>query len=125
MNKYRMFILALVCILCQLFGCSRQSMNDIIKNQPSIHGVITQVHDTYIMIDLESETYSDNSACTVSLDVENSDGLYSPMNIGDEVVVYFDGLISETYPMQINNVYAITLETPANRQTDSASVSTD
>ena len=125
MKKYRMFIFALVFILCQLFGCSRQSMNDIIENQPSVHGIITQVYDTYIMIDLESEHYPDNSACTVSLDVENSDGLYSPMTVGDEVVVYFDGLIAETYPLQINNVYAITLETPANRQTDSTSVSTD
>ena len=70
MKKYRMFIFALAFILCQLFGCSRQSMNDIIENQPSVHGVITQVHDTYIMIDLESESYPDNSACTVSLDVE-------------------------------------------------------
>lgn len=120
MKKYRMFIFALAFILCQLFGCSRQSMNDIIENQPSVHGVITQVHDTYIMIDLESESYPDNSACTVSLDVENSDGLYSPMTVGDEVVVYFDGLIAETYPLQINNVYAITLRTPVNRPPSAA-----
>ena len=36
-------------------------------------------------------------------------------SIGDEVVVYFDGNIAETYPMQINKVYAITLTTPADR----------
>ena len=34
-------------------------------------------------------------------------------NINDEVVVYYDGNIAETYPMQINTVYAITLKTPA------------
>ena len=34
-------------------------------------------------------------------------------NIDDEVIVYYDGDIAETYPMQINTVYAITLKTPA------------
>lgn len=32
-----------------------------------------------------------------------------------EVVVYYDGYVAESYPMQINNVYAITLKTPADR----------
>ena len=36
-------------------------------------------------------------------------------NIGDEVVVYYDGNIAESYPMQINTVYAILLKEPANR----------
>lgn len=36
-------------------------------------------------------------------------------SVGDEVTVYYDGSIAETYPMQINNVYAITLRTPADR----------
>ena len=36
-------------------------------------------------------------------------------SIGDEVVVYYDGNVAESYPMQINTVYAITLKTPANR----------
>ena len=36
-------------------------------------------------------------------------------NIGDEVVVYCDGNVAESYPMQINTVYAITLKTPADR----------
>ena len=34
-------------------------------------------------------------------------------NVGDEVVVYYDGMVAESYPMQINKVYAITLKTPA------------
>ena len=36
-------------------------------------------------------------------------------NVGDEVVVYFDGNIVESYPMLINKEYAITLPTPADR----------
>ena len=50
----------------------------------------------------------------VSLDVENKDSM-THFSIGDEVVVYYDGNIAESYPMQINTVYAITLKTPADR----------
>ena len=51
---------------------------------------------------------------TVSLDVECADSV-THFNIGDEVVVYYDGNVAESYPMQINKVYAITLRTPADR----------
>ena len=46
--------------------------------------------------------------------MENKDSMTS-FNIGDEIVVYYDGNIAESYPMQINTVYAITLKTPADR----------
>jgi len=36
--------------------------------------------------------------------------------IGDEILVYYDGNIAESYPMQIHTVYAITLKTPADRE---------
>lgn len=32
-----------------------------------------------------------------------------------EVMVYYDGSIAESYPLQINTVYAITLKTPTDR----------
>lgn len=44
--------------------------------------------------------------------MENEDSMTN-FNIDDEVIVYYDGDIAETYPMQINTVYAITLKTPA------------
>jgi hypothetical protein len=50
----------------------------------------------------------------VSLDVQNGDSM-THFSVGDEVVVYFDGNIAESYPMQISTVYAITLRTPAHR----------
>ena len=36
-------------------------------------------------------------------------------NIGDEVIVYYDGVtLQMSYPLQINTVYAISLKDPAN-----------
>lgn len=84
------------------------SMNDIIANAPSITGIVKEIGENSILIENEDGEYR------VSLDVENTDSM-THFSVGDEVVVYFDGMVAETWPMQINNVYAITLKTPANR----------
>lgn len=55
---------------------------------------------------------NDNGEYIVSLNVESNDS-YKGAVIGDEIVVYYDGKIDETYPMQIHKVYAITLKTPS------------
>ena len=84
------------------------SMNDIIVNAPSITGIVKDIGEKAILIENENGEY------WVSLNVECKDSMVS-FSIGDEVVVYFDGLVAESYPMQINRVYAITLKTPADR----------
>lgn len=84
------------------------SMNDVIANAPSVTGIVKDTGEKAILIENENGEY------WVSLNVENKDSMVS-FSIGDEVVVYFDGLVAESYPMQINRVYAITLKTPADR----------
>lgn len=109
------FILALICLL-GLVGCNNRSMNDIIENEPSITGIVEKVRDNSIIIYLETDSYPNGASCKVSLDVENKDS-YTSVSVGDEVVVYYNGEIAESYPLQLNTVYAITLKTPANRET--------
>ena len=107
MKKLIALVLALVCILT-LAGCDRKSMNYIIQNEPSITGLVKDTGDNAILIENGDGEY------WVSLNVENKDSM-THFTIGDEVVVYFDGNIAESYPMQISRVYAITLRTPADR----------
>ena len=107
MKKLIALVLALVCILT-LAGCDRKSMNYIIQNEPSITGIVREADESAILIE------NDDGEYWVSLNVENKDSM-THFTIGDEVVVYFDGLIAESSPMQINRVYAITLRTPADR----------
>ena len=106
MKKSLLLILACVVMLC---ACQK-SMNQIINNEPSITGTVVEVYkNSVLMEDENSDSYS------VSLNAENSDS-YTDIVKGDEIVVYFDGSIAESYPMQINKVYAITLKTPADRE---------
>ena len=107
MKKLIVFMLAFVFVL-PLAGCNNRSMNYIIANEPNITGIVKDTAEKAILIENENGEY------WVSLDVENKDSITS-FHIGDEVVVYFDGMVAESYPMQINTVYAITLKTPADR----------
>lgn len=102
MKKILSLILTLFCVL-SLVGCGR-SMDDIIKNESSITGVL---------ISIQTDAYPYGAYCDVSLDAENKDDMVD-FNIGDEVIVYYDGNIAESYPLQINTVYAISLKDPAN-----------
>ena len=107
MKKIISFVLALLCALT-LFGCNTRSMNYIISNEPSITGIVKETNENAILIE------NDDGEYWVSLNVESKDSVTN-FNVGDEVVVYYDGNIAESYPMQINTVYAITLKTPADR----------
>ena len=107
MNRFLPLLLVLVCVL-GLAGCGNRSMNDIIVNEPSITGIVKDVGVNAILIE------NDNGEYRVSRNVENKDSM-TDFVVGDEVVVYFDGNVAESYPMQIITVYAITLKTPADR----------
>lgn len=113
MKKWMAFVLAAVCLM-SIAGCGR-TMDYVIANEPSVTGIVEEVHDKYILIHIETDGYPNGADCAVSLDVENKDSM-THFSVGDEVVVYYDGAIAESSPLQISTVYAITLLTPARRE---------
>ena len=113
MKKLIALVLALACVL-GLVGCGR-TMNDIIENEPNVTGIVEEVHDNYIVMYSEAaEGYPNGSRWSISMNVENKDS-YTDIVVGDEIVVYYDGMAMETDPLQVSTVYAITLKTPADR----------
>ena len=113
MKRIVFFLLAASCLL-SLTGCNKRSMDYIIANEPSITGNVTQIQTDSILIENNGGEY------WVSLDVQNKDSM-THFSIGDEVVIYYDGMIAESYPMQINRVYAILLIEPADRSVNEQS----
>ena len=113
MNKKIAMLLAVICVLC-MGGCDNKSMNYIIQNEPNITGMVKTITNDAFLMENETGEY------WVSLKVENKDSM-THFNTGDEVVVYFDGNVAESYPMQISTVYAITLKTPADRTSNDQS----
>ena len=116
MKKLIALVLAMVCVV-GLVGCGR-TMNDIIENEPNVTGVVEEVHDNYIVMYAETaDGYPNGSRWSISLNVENKDS-YTDIVVGDEIVVYYDGMAAETDPLEVSTVYAITLKTPADRLPD-------
>lgn len=115
MKKYIALVLTAVCVLC-LFGCNSNSMDYIIANKPSVTGIVQEVHSDYIIMYSETaDGYPNDSSWSIPLNnVENTDSYTDPV-VGDEIVVYYDGMPMETDPLQVSTVYAITLKTPAER----------
>lgn len=103
----RWVALALLCLF-GLTACNDRSMDSIVGSEPCIVGVVRKTGENACLIENETGEY------WVSLDVENADSV-TDLDVGDEIAVYYDGMIAESYPMQINTVYAITLRAPADR----------
>lgn len=112
MRKEFLFLLTLCCAV-SLTGCNSRSLNNIIENEPNVTGIVTEVYDnSFLMLGEPTEGYPNAEKYSVSLKVENEDS-YASVAVGDEVVVYHNGEIAESDPLQINTVYAITLKTAA------------
>ena len=113
MRKFTGFTLAVSCLLA-LAGCNNRSMDYIIAHEPNVTGIVEEVGEGSLLMEIQWEGYPGGASCWVSLDVQNQDS-YTNVDVGDEIVVYFNGEIGESDPLQINTVYAITLRTPASR----------
>lgn len=93
-----------VCIL--LSGCTK-TIDDIIADEASIKGLVIDVNETsFLMEDKEGTQY------VIPKEVEYRDS-YGDMVNGDTVVVFNDGTLLESWPVQMHHVYAITLQKPA------------
>ena len=108
LKKWTSFILILI-IALNLAGCSNRNVNRNLQNKPDITGTVLEVHDNSILLEINKEGYPDGTRCKVSLNEKNRDN-YAEVSVGDEVVVYYDGKIAESDPLQINTVYGITLK---------------
>ena len=100
-----------------------KSMNDVVENAPSIQGNVIEVYEDYMIIHFVTSGYPYGADCTVTLAPVYGDS-YTDVSVGDEVVVYFDGSIMETDPLQLGTVYAITLRTPASRNSKESNIIT-
>lgn len=62
MKSWIVSILALVCIL-GLVGCNNRTMDYIIENEPSIIGIVEEVHDNLITVYINTEDYPNEEKC--------------------------------------------------------------
>ncbi|MDR2044595.1 MAG: YobA family protein [Clostridium sp.] len=88
------------------------TIDDLIsRNEPHFRGIVTERSGNSILVEVSEGEEVRRSAdlIWVSLDVVRKDGAFAG-KVGDEVTVYYDGMIAESYPAQIHKVYAILTE---------------
>ena len=85
------------------------SMNNAMK-EPHFSGTVTQLYDNVILVNVNEneDVHSSSDLISVSLDVKVKNCM-THFTIGDEVIVYYNGEITESYLAQVNTVYAIVL----------------
>lgn len=90
------------------------TMNDIFK-EPNFKGIVTEGSNNSILVsvDKDEDEFKSSEKISVSLNVKLKDSM-THFNVGDNVSVYYDGEILETYPAQVNGVYAIILRGATN-----------
>ena len=103
-------LLGVVLPILFLFSACKPSLNDVIATKPCKQGVVESVYEQSILLAEDKAEGDPNTGglYSVSLDVEYSDSMTNFYE-GDRVAVYYDGGIAESFPGQINDVYAILL----------------
>lgn len=79
------------------------TMNDVMQHKPRLFGTVLEIYDNNSIENISSDKI------IVPLDVIMTDVSVSKddFNIGDIVKVYYDGIIEDNEPAQVNEVYAI------------------
>lgn len=110
-KKMLWIVLGAVLLICLALAYifKPMTMNDI-YSEPNFTGVVDEVLDKAIIVSVDEgeDALKSSDKMSVSLDVKLKDSM-THFNVGDKVKVFYDGVIAESYPAQVNTVYAILL----------------
>lgn len=100
---------ALIVCIALIIIFKPMTMNDI-YSEPNFTGVVTEVSDKAIIVSVDEgeDELKSSDKISVSLDVKLEDSM-THFDVGNEVRVFYDGVIAESSPAQVNTVYAILL----------------
>ena len=108
--RIKHFSIGVFISLLLLSGCTVPMNMDSVVKEPHFAGVVVEVYDNSILVSVNEgeEARKSSDLINVSLNVELKDSMTEFIS-GDEVIVYYDGTIAESYPAQLLKVYAIVL----------------
>lgn len=112
----RKFVL-MIAVALLIVGCSPdKDEKSETSNEATIRGVIQEINpDTILML---SKDRIHSGQVQVSKRVEKNEKILEDLNVGDEILVHYDGYISESDPAQINGVEKIEISTKAELSED-------
>ena len=113
MKKHYQLFIIMVFLLLSLACTKKVNMNNV-TDQANFAGVVDRVDKESIIVRVNEaqDEFKSSDLLSVSLDMEFKEKS-NDFKVGDEVSVYYDGVILESYPAQINHVYLILLVSEA------------
>lgn len=89
------------------------TIHDVIQHKPNFRGTVVDMNDDHsilVKVNENEAIIKCSDKIFIPLDVKMKGVSARNFDIGDEIRVYYDGSIAESYPAQINEVYAIFIE---------------
>ena len=107
MKKLIALVLTLVCLLC-LSACDGKAGKDFDKADDlhQFDATILEIHDGYFLVEPVAGMIELNSADKIEVSTQNADSSIE-WQVGDLVLITYDGVILETYPARLNQVYKV------------------
>lgn len=105
MKKY---ILLYAFVLLTLIACTENKGDMHLNDKESFTAVVKNVNLNSIMVSVNKDQneYKICDVLKISLDYDNKDSTVK-FNTGDQVRIYYNGIILASYPGQITGVYGI------------------
>lgn len=105
MKRLFILILAIACIV-GLVGCDKLDIDSAQDAQCSFEAHILEIHDTHFLVEPVKGSSESRSADKIEVTNKNIDSPLVP-GVGSLLKITYDGMIQETYPARITNVYKI------------------
>ena len=107
MKQFLILLLSLICIL-SLSACDGKSGKDFGQSEDlyRFEAIILEVHDAHFLVKPREDTQEARSADKIVVSTQNADSNVQ-WQVGDPVLITYDGIIMETYPAQLHQVYKI------------------
>lgn len=124
MKRKKLYGILLVVVILIGIGIAylfRSMTRDDIYSEPKFRGTVQEVSDKSVLVAVNpgEEILRSSDLISVSLDTKLKDSM-THFNVGDEVIIYYDGNIAESYPAQVYTVYAIELMATASSSSEDA-----
>ena len=99
----KIILMLLVICMTSLVACGNSNQN--LENEHEFTAKILEVHESSILVEPIAGSNELSSADKISVNLKNFAEL--SLQVGDYVLITYDGMIAESYPAQILNVFDI------------------
>ncbi len=107
MKRNILYFLTIFLLTICLFGCVPMNMNNVVK-EPNFTGLVEEVYENTIIVKVNEKQGISSDLVSVNTKTKLKDSIRD-FEVGQQVRVYYNGIVAESYPAQVNTVYAIVI----------------